>query len=286
MGPLSPAARKPYHPGQLSHEYWKLAPPLRQQLNDLADILFAKKTGVERKIDEHNPADRMLLRQWLLIRDAVMSWYLYNKLLRDDHARELGQQIEAGMQRERLREEEARSEAEARRLGRDLAEYVEHSGLPEKVDGSLLNTILQAAHTIHFCYDLIEALEIMDKLLPHSLHLLEFPLTVVGAVLGMPLAVVAGLSEIAEENEAGDRDAERNAFRYGFASELVYGRIRNSLPSNWILGRKQLLGQRAAQVLLQSLKPNVREKFLAAYQGPERHAGENIAKALHDVGAR
>jgi len=83
--------------------------------------------------------------------------------------------------------------------------------------------------------------------------------------VGAPLSVIANLMEIAEAHEVGDREAERNAFIHGFASHLVYGHIFNPLPSNTILGHKQILGELAAKRFLAEMPGNVRAKFLTTF---------------------
>jgi hypothetical protein len=130
---IAPEARKPYHPGQFSEIYRNLPPNRRQQIANAVDEIFVKKTGVKRKLDEHSraPEDRVLVRQWLLIRDAVVSWYLYNKLLEDNRAAGLRHQIEAGLLREQQRERVLQAEIQAGKLRRSLAENVERK-LPPK----------------------------------------------------------------------------------------------------------------------------------------------------------
>jgi hypothetical protein len=151
------------------------------------------------------------------------------------------------------------------------------SGNSPQIHGSTTNTVLQVSHIVHTSFDLLEIAEA----LPHVLH-------AVGPAMGyiaMPLTVVSGLMELGEANEAGDRDAERNAYRSGFACQLVYGYIRNALPSNTVIGQRQLFGEKVARRLLDSLKADVRAKFLAVYRGPEQYPGQNLDRALHDVGA-
>ena len=118
-------------------------------------------------------------------------------------------------------------------------------------------------------------------------HIVAEGLEAVGpfaSIVGAPLSVIANLMEIAEAHEVGDREAERNAFIHGFASHLVYGHIFNPLPSNTILGHKQILGELAAKRFLAEMPGNVRAKFLTRYRGPQRYVGENMNKALRDLG--
>ena len=222
------------------------------------------------------------MRQWLLIRDAVVSWYLYNKMLQDSQVRGLEQQIVSGIQRENVRQEALDDAKELRRLPNELSEKVERSGLPELEPETISGRRIQQLHIGHEAF---EGLEIFADLLPHAAHHIVEAIGPYAGAVAMPLAVLAGLLEVGEAHEAGNRDAERNAYRYGFACALVYDHIHNQLPSRSVLGEKQLLGQQAANRMLYGLKPGVRDKFLQLYRGPEQYPRQNIDRALHDVGA-
>src|ERR1700722_11622458 len=217
---LAPWAKRPYHPGAYSKIYQALAPALRQKIAGAVDQIFVKKTGVRRKINEHGTADRMLVRQWLLIRDAMVSWYLYQKMLIDDRARGLRQRIEAQLQAAALR---------------DGLSQVVGSELPKsseaEEDLAFAGKIWGAAHSVNEGIHLVE-------LATQGVELVEPVMGILGplaAGAGLPLTLAAGLAEIAESRAAGDTDAERNAFRHGFACQLVYGRIINSLSSSSVL---------------------------------------------------
>src|ERR1700722_5937807 len=142
---LAPWAKRPYHPGAYSKIYQALAPALRQKIAGAVDQIFVKKTGVRRKINEHGTADRMLVRQWLLIRDAVVSWYLYQKMLIDDRARGLRLRIENQLQASELR--------------KGLSQVV-GSGLPKasqaEEDLALANKIWGYGHTATESIDIID----------------------------------------------------------------------------------------------------------------------------------
>ena len=275
------AAKRPYHPGQFSDIYRNMPSDLRLRIANAVDEVFVRKTGVRRKINENSKTERVLVRQWLLIRDAIVSWYLYHRVLQEDRARGLQKLIEEGIQRENRRLEARQAEREAGKLRRELTETVEHGGLPPEAHASRANNVAQGLHNIHMGYELLELVD----LLPHAIHALgPYAHAFIGG-LAMPLAAVAGLMEMAEANEAGSREAERNAYRVGFASHLVYGYIRNPLSTNTVLGYRQVLGQKAAIRFLGSLPANVRGRFQAAYRGVEAYPGQNMDRALHDVGA-
>jgi hypothetical protein len=267
---LAPWANKPYHPGSYSKIYHELAPGLRGKIADAVDAIFVKKTGVRRKINEHATTDQTLVRQWLLIRDAVVSWYLYQKMLIDDRARGLRLRIEAQLQASELR----------KRLSEVVGSDLPKASQAEE-DLELASKIWGFGHTVTEGIDIVE---LATKGVEWAEPVMEFlgPLSV-GA--GLPLTLAAGLAEIAESRAAGDTDAERNAFRHGFASQLVYGRIINPLPSNSVLGHQQLRGQKAATDFLQMLKPDVKQAFLTVYRGEESYVSQNMDKALHDMGA-
>lgn len=257
---LAPAARKPYIPGALSEMYRSFDQSTRTEIDAEVDKVFVAKTGVRRKLDEKDVKDRLLVRQWLLIRDAVVAAWRFEQL-------------------EKRSNEQAELQAEL--LRSKLPAELEKRGLPEKVEGELLGKILNGAH---LTVEVVHMSEIFADVWP---HLVAEGLEVVGpiaSVVGQPLSVIAGLMEIGEAHEVGDREAERNAFIHGFASHLVHGHIINALGSNSTLGCKQILGERAAMRFLAELPGDVRAKFLTRYRGPQRYVGENMNKALRDLG--
>jgi hypothetical protein len=62
-----------YIPGEMARRYGALSPEARAKVNEEVDRRFRKETGVTRKLDWNNPADRPLARRWLRIRDEVMA---------------------------------------------------------------------------------------------------------------------------------------------------------------------------------------------------------------------
>jgi len=239
---LAPWANKPYHPGLYSQDYHALEPILRQKIADAVDAVFVQKTGVRRKIDEHSRSDLLLVRQWLLIRDAVMAWYLYQKMIIDDRARGLRQRVEAQLQAAELR--------------RGLAETVSaRLPKPGEAEEDLAHAarILGPEHAATETVDLIDIAFQGVKALEPVMEVLG-PLAV-GAAL--PLTLAAGLADIAEKRTAGDT----------------------------VLGYQQLRGQNLAKGLLRRLNPRLRDAFLSIYRGQDRYAGQNMDKALHDLGA-
>src|SRR5262249_30076075 len=239
--PVAPAALRPYVPGALSQIYHSLDPITRQQIAAEVDELFVAKTGVRRKLDEKSPADRVLVRQWLLIRDAVIAVHRFEQIARQARQRNAQAELEAEVVRSRLPEE------------------LKSGGLPEKVSGELLGKGVKGAH---FTTEVVHSLEFFEDIWPHFLaHGLEAVGPWIAVVAG-PLSIIANLMEIAEAHEAGDREAERHAFIHGFASHLVYGYIINRLGVDSQLGQKQVLGEKAAMRFLATLPGDVRAKFL------------------------
>jgi hypothetical protein len=261
--PVAPAALRPYIPGALAQVYHSLNPAARAKIAAETDKLFVAKTGVRRKLDERNRADRVLVRQWLLIRDAVIAIYRYEEIARQTQRRNA----------------QAEVEAELARL--NLPEALDKGGLPEEVSGELLVKVLNGAH---LTIEAVHWLHIFEDVWPHVVGEGLEAVAPMAMILGYPLAVLAGLLEIGEAHEAGDREAERHAFMHGFASHLVHGYIINRLGVNSVLGQKQILGEKAAMRFLRELPADVRAKFLRRYRGRQRYGGENMNKALSDLG--
>jgi hypothetical protein len=261
---VAPAALRPYTPGELSHIYHSLDRASREKIAAEVDHLFAAKTGVRRKLDEKNPADRVLVRQWLLIRDAVIAIRRYEQI-----------------ERQQAQARNAQAEVEAELVRAMRPEVLRTGGLPEEVSGELLGTIVKVAHVT---VEVVHMSEIFESVWPHAV---ATALEAVGpyvSVIGPPLSVIAVLGEIAEAHEVGDREAERHAFIHGFASYLVHGSIINRLGVNSLLGQKQILGEKAAMRFLAALPADLRAKFLTRYRGRQRYVGENMNKALTDLG--
>src|SRR5579872_6976820 len=77
---VAPLALKPYVPGEVSSHYSSLNAVARKQVDAETDRLFGLKTGLRRKLDPYAPSDRVWVRQWLLIRDAVMAIRHYQEV--------------------------------------------------------------------------------------------------------------------------------------------------------------------------------------------------------------
>jgi hypothetical protein len=203
------------------------------------------------------------VRQWLLIRDAVIAIHRFEQIEGQAQQRNAQAELEAGLLRSRLPEE------------------LKRGGLPEEVSGELLIKVLKGAH---FTSEVVHLSEIFEDVWP---HFVARGLETAGpwaTIVGGPLSIINNLMEIAEAHEVGDREAERNAFFHGFASHLVYGSIINRLGANSLLGHKQILGEKAAMRFLATLPADVRAKFLKRYWGQERYNNENMNKALSDLG--
>jgi hypothetical protein len=67
------AAPDTYKPGYMAAEYNRLSPHTRAAVNTEVDNRFRKQTGVMRKLDHNAPSDRAYVRDWLRIRDEVMT---------------------------------------------------------------------------------------------------------------------------------------------------------------------------------------------------------------------
>jgi hypothetical protein len=67
------AAPDKYTPGYMAAEYKRLSPAARSAVNAQVDDRFRKQTGIMRKLDPNSKSDRANVREWLRIRDEVMT---------------------------------------------------------------------------------------------------------------------------------------------------------------------------------------------------------------------
>jgi hypothetical protein len=274
---IAPAALRAYKPGALSDIYQKLDELSRRKIADKTDELFCLKTGVYRDINEKDPADRALMRQWLLIRDFVVAYYQWEKI-----------------EREIQRGKAVRIERELRAIVSRLPTTAREKGLPELTPGLAHRAAEVGREIAEAAREFAEAGHIME-----SVGAVEVGLGTAEAIpaVGAAAPYVAGfaagaavltgiLALIGHARDVGNSQAERRAFFHGFASHLVYGTVTGSLGSGHILGRRQIEGQLAAQRLLESMPADVRTEFLARYRRwDERWPGQSLDRAYHDLQA-
>ena len=65
--------RSTYIPGKMSQKFRLLSGPKSWQVTKETGRRFSQETSVTRKLDKNNPKDLPLIRQWLRIRDEVMT---------------------------------------------------------------------------------------------------------------------------------------------------------------------------------------------------------------------
>jgi hypothetical protein len=184
------------------------------------------------------------MRQWLLIRGAMMAIHYYEEASR--HVEESASIARSG-------------------TGPLQSRPGSCGGLHQaELPPPLLAKIINGAHTTT---EVIHLLEFFEDVFPHVAAEVLKKVGPVAGILGAVVTPIANLREIAEAHEIGDRQAEINAFIWGFASQLVFDKIVNQLPSNAVLGQKQILENLAGRRLLAALAPDAREKFLKTIPG-------------------
>jgi hypothetical protein len=258
---------KRYTPGDLSAVYQRLGPIERTAVDSDVDRLFTLKTGVHRKIEPHRPADKPYIRQWLLVRDAVVAIRRFS-------------QLAAQEKKERGLQAQIETEWHVRQMGT----VVEHAAPRAELKGELLGTVLVASHQF---VEAVEWSEIFIDVWPHVLEgaaeLVEVASPWI-SVVGLPLGAIANLHEIAEAHELGEARAKREAFMHGWASEVVHGRILNAQPEGTEIGEYQRLGSKAARLYMSQMTAAGRALFLTRYRGPQSYPNENVDLALRDMG--
>lgn len=65
----------PYSPGKVAERYQELPSKDRAEIDKAVNRIFTEQTGITRKLDPDDPADRPLIWKWLRIRDTVVANY-------------------------------------------------------------------------------------------------------------------------------------------------------------------------------------------------------------------
>jgi hypothetical protein len=259
------AALRDYRPGALGDEYQCMDNKTRQEIADKTDEFFSLKTGFHGDIDDKKPGHRRLMRQWALIRDALVACRLYDERMNE---------IKEG--------EAARLESEISDLRSGLPQAGQEEkpipGLPHGLSGKLVSV----GRIISECSHVSELMGVATPVVAGTgtAGLGE------GAIeLGALVFLTTAMDEIGGAREIGVTQAERHAFLHGFASYLVHGSIANSIGAGHKLGQKQLQGEQAAKKMISHLPAHVRADFLKTYRAqPRRYPSENMDRALHDLG--
>ena len=255
-----------YVPGALSHLYQSMSPAERAPINQQVDEAFRKKTGISRKLDWNKPQDKPHARVWLTIRDLVVAKNQIAKLQR------------------RMADLSAQHEARIRQFAKEqarlLASGAARNGLPANFQEPLTGTLLETAHAAAEAMEFSECTGIWEYMLG---ELSATDVTATNAVLGPLTNLLGGLYAIGHAHEAGERGAERNAFKWGFAAILAAmaeGRDWNGdLPGGTELAIQQARGRNAAIRMVRAMGPEVGREFVKRYQG---YNGK--ATALADLG--
>ena len=260
------SALRAYRPGALEDEYQSMDQKTRQEIANRADEFFSLKTGFYGDIDDEKPGHPMLMRQWLLIRDALIACHVYDEKISQIHEGDAG-----------------RLESEISDLRDGLAQSIwdgmSSAGLPRG-----LNSKLQSVkRTIAECSHVSEMMGIARAIVITGHEAAGLNTGAIG--LGTLVFLTAAMDEIGEAREIGGNQTERHAFLHGFASYLVYGRIITPIGGGHRLGRRQLQGEQAAQKMISRLPVRLRDNFLDSYRAqPQRYPSENMDRALHDLG--
>jgi len=256
-----------YTPGMLSHLYQAMSIVDRPAVDRQVDRLFLHETGVTEKLDWSKAGDRPNARTWLRIRDVVVAKYILTraspdpKILNDIYEKQV--------------------EYLAWSVQSNLPQEAKEGGLPEPHEDPLWGKIVEVAHLATEAFDVAELSGLWVVVLGH--HAAEAATLYVTGILAPFLNLLGGLYSIGHANEAGQRGAERNAFKWGFAAtiaEAAEGKDwRPTLPRETHWGHQQFRGRNAALRLLKRMGQDVGRKFLERYTG---RGGK--AQVLEDMG--
>jgi hypothetical protein len=261
-------ALRDYRPGALTDEYQSMDNRTRQEIADKADQFLSLATGFHGDLDVDKPGHRSLVRQWALIRDALVACHVYD------------------MRMSEIQGAAARLEAEISDLRSSLPRTECETALPPALPHGLSGKLLAVRRIIAECSHVSE---LMEAVAPFMAAGRGAAAMMNARTIGLTelIFLAAAMDEIGEAREIGSDQAERHAFLHGFASYLVHGRIINSIGAGHKLGQRQLQGEEAAKKMVSRLPAHLREDFLKTYRAqPQRYPSENMDRALHDLGFR
>jgi hypothetical protein len=245
-----------YIPGTLSHLYQNLPPLERSPIDRQVDELFRKETGITAKLDWNNVKDRPQVRLWLTIRDVVIAKYFLGKINKLQARLTLHHEIMI------------RSLAENYRKG--LSESLESRGMLEAHGGTLEGKLIEGSHLAVEAFDIAELADVWPLVLGE--HLAHGATLYLSGVIGPFVTLIGGLYAIGHAHQAGERGAERNAFKWGFAetiASMAEGRDWDpTLPQSTPWGLQQARGRNAAIRMVKLMGRDVGTEFLRRYEGP------------------
>jgi hypothetical protein len=238
----------------------------RAQVDKEVDQAFQTETGIKSKLDWHNPKDRKFVRLWLAIRDVVIAKRFQARV---DALRSRMDNLHERRMQSLVKEQQYR-----------LSDELIARGLPPAYEDPVWGEVLEVVHlAVEVLHD-AEFTGLWEAILPEAAaETLGGGLMIAGSVL----APIAGLYAIGHAHAAGQRGAERNAFKWGFA-ETVAAMAEGddwhpSLPRNTILGYQQGRGRNAAIHMIMAMGREVGLRFLTRYADPN-----GKAKILADMG--
>lgn len=228
----------------------------RAQIDAEVDQAFRAQTGIRSQLEWNNPKDRKLARLWLTIRDVIT-------------ARRFQVKVEALRRRQDdLHERTMQSLVKEQQYR--LSDELIARGLPAAYEDPVWGEVLEAVHlTVEVLHD-AEFTGLWEAILPEAAaETLGGGLMIAGSVL----APLAGLYAIGHAHAAGERGAQRNAFKWGFAEAVAAmaegGDWHPSLPRDTVLGYQQGRGRNAAIHMVMAMGREVGLRFLTRYAGPK-----------------
>jgi hypothetical protein len=255
-----------YIPGSLSTTYQSLPPAERALIDKQVDEMFRQRTGITRKLDWNSAQDKPHARTWLIFRDLVVARHVLAKIEK--------KMADLTLQHEQM----------LKTLAEQYAGTLAAStpGLPGTMEESMTGTCFEVAHLVTLAFEGTELGGIWEVMV--GLEAAE-GLTLVMSGFLAPLAnLLAGLYAIGEANEAGQRGAERNAFKWGFSATIAAMANGGSdwnptLPQNTIWGHQQTRGRNNAIRMVKKMGSEFGLEFLKRYEGPD-----GKKKILSDLG--
>jgi hypothetical protein len=249
-----------YVPGMLSHLYQNLPASERSDVDQQVDALFQKETGITAKLDWNDRKDRPQARVWLTMRDVVIGKRFLAKI----------QNVKSDFNLQH----EYRIRALAQDFQKKLSGSLERRGLPAVHGEPLTGKLIEGSHLAIEAFDMVELTDLWPLVLGE--HLAHGATLYLSGVVGPFVNLIGGLYAIGHANEAGQRGAERNAFKWGFA-ESVASMAEGTdwaptLSVNTPWGRQQARGRNAAIRMVREMGQDVGKEFLQRYKGPNGKA--------------
>lgn len=255
-----------YMPGVLSHLYQGMPSSERAEVDSEVDRLFRQETRVTAKLDWNNVKDRPQARYWLTIRDVAVAKRYLRKVGRLRSQLHLSQELNIS----------ALAQSHQNNLPNELRQ---RGMLPPHAD-PLWGKFLEVTHLAIEAFHYGELADLWPAVVGAEAAEVA---GVVSLIIGPFVAILGGLYAIGHANEAGQRAAERNAFKWGFAdtiAAMAEGKDWHpSLSQITTWGHQQARGRNGAIQMVKGMGRDVGLKFLRRYEG---HNGKETI--LADMG--